>query len=239
MSATPEVTTALTGATLARLFEYPGAATPVANTVAQRDEGMASLLDLVDAAERAAMIATLDCPDHAPGLIAFAEAIGSMTPAQREELYATTFDFDPKVSLELGWHLFGESFKRGAFLVRMRAALREHKLDEGRHLPDYLPTLLRLLDRLDQADGEALILEVILPALEVVLQGFASRPDHPYARGLGALRGMLADTVADALDELDEIRAATVRAAEAEAAANAAAVTAAGTAPATEGGPDA
>ncbi|MGE3853430.1 MAG: nitrate reductase molybdenum cofactor assembly chaperone [Planctomycetota bacterium] len=243
MTTTPDTspapaTVGLTASALARLFDYPSVLSPVSNTVAQRDEGMAHLLDLPDAAERIALIATLDCPDLAPGFIAFAEAMGTMTPAAREELYSATFDFDPAVSLELGWHLFGESYKRGAFLVRMRKALREHGIDEGRHLPDFLPTLLRLLDELEQEDGEALILEVIIPALEVVLNGFESRADHPYFHALRALQGVLTSTVADALDELEQIRADTVRVAEAEAMAHEQAAATASCAPVCEGGPD-
>src|SRR6266568_3182701 len=56
----------------------------------------------------------------------------------RQELYVQTFEFNPACTLELGWHLFGENYERGEFLVRMREQLRRHGIAESNELPDHL-----------------------------------------------------------------------------------------------------
>ncbi len=48
-----------------------------------------------------------------------------------EELYTRTFDLNPVCALEIGWHLFGEDYERGAFLVRMRDQLRRARARRG------------------------------------------------------------------------------------------------------------
>ena len=77
------------------------------------------------------------------------EQLGS---TELEELYTRTFDINPVCSLEVGWHLFGEDYNRGAFLVRMRGLLREHGIEEGAELPDHLESVLRVLDAFVKRD---------------------------------------------------------------------------------------
>ena len=90
----------------------------------------------------------------------------SLTPfTEIEETYTQAFDMNPSCSLEIGWHLFGETYKRGSFMANMRASLREHGVAEGSALPDFLPNLLRLLPKLDPKDAQGLISDCILPSL--------------------------------------------------------------------------
>ena len=39
-------------------------------------------------------------------------------PEQIQELYTRTFDINPVCTLEIGWHIFGEDYARGALLVK-------------------------------------------------------------------------------------------------------------------------
>jgi len=39
-----------------------------------------------------------------------------------------TFDINPACALEVGWHLFGEDYMRGQFLVRMREELSKYEI---------------------------------------------------------------------------------------------------------------
>lgn len=90
----------------------------------------------------------------------------SLTPfSEAEETYTQAFDMNPSCTLEIGWHLFGETYKRGSFLANMRASLRAHNVEEGSSLPDYLPNLLRLLPKLDPKDAQGLVSDCILPSL--------------------------------------------------------------------------
>ena len=81
--------------------------------------------------------------------------------------------------LEVGWHLYGEDYHRGAFLVRMRGLLREHGVPEETELPDHLTHVLPVLGRLDDARAEALARGYVLPALVKMLDGFGEKR-NPY-----------------------------------------------------------
>jgi len=82
-----------------------------------------------------------------------------------QELYVQTFEFNPACTLEIGWHIFGENYERGEFLVRMREQLRRHGIAESPELPDHLCHILPLLDRLDAEEAADLVGQFVLPAL--------------------------------------------------------------------------
>jgi nitrate reductase molybdenum cofactor assembly chaperone len=85
-------------------------------------------------------------------------------PAMQEQ-YVQTFEFNPACTLEIGWHIFGENYERGEFLVRMREQLRRHGIAESSELPDHLCHILPLLDRLDSEEAADLVGQFVLPAL--------------------------------------------------------------------------
>lgn len=196
---TTDVQSGLTGALLAQLFAYPaGAASTEGCDPAQpggSDPASAAFeyaMAHIDVIEQVAFMATLDYPEHAHEFVAFSEAVAALPLAEREELYIQTFDFSPAHALEVGWHLFGESYKRGAFLVKMRDALKVAEIDEGGQLPDHLTLLLRMLDTLSSEDAEALIAECILPALKRLCAVFENKP-NAYGHALRGLRGVLGE----------------------------------------------
>lgn len=83
-----------------------------------------------------------------------------------QETYTQTFDLNPVAALEIGYHLFGENYKRGLFLAQLRETEARYAIDEARQLPDYLPTLLRLLPLVDDTELRGdLIAECLIPAL--------------------------------------------------------------------------
>ncbi|HJW10026.1 MAG TPA: molecular chaperone TorD family protein [Holophagaceae bacterium] len=89
-----------------------------------------------------------------------------LTPLRElEETYTSVFDMNPSASLEIGWHLFGETYKRGVFLANLKETHRTYGVPEGTDLPDHLATLLRLLGRLPQEEAESLTRDCLLPAL--------------------------------------------------------------------------
>jgi len=87
----------------------------------------------------------------------------------RQELYVQTFEFNPACTLEIGWHLFGENYERGEFLVRMREQLRRHRIAESTELPDHLTLLLPLVARMSHDEATQLVGEFILPAVAKIL----------------------------------------------------------------------
>lgn len=147
-------------ALLARTLAYPDAATPALVAECGAAGGWA---------ESAA----------ADSLRQFAEAMAGQTVEAMQERFTGAFDFDPKCSLDIGWHLYGDNYDRGDFLVRMREALAAHGIEEGVDLPDHLPHVLRLLARLRPDAAAELATASIVPAVDKILAGLDGR-GTPY-----------------------------------------------------------
>lgn len=134
-----------------------------------------------------------------------AEDLGALeraaaAPAALEELYTRTFDLDPVVTLEVGWHLYGEQYERGRFLARCRELLAAAGVDERGELPDHLASLLRALPRLPRADAARLAAKHLRPAVEKIhsgLGGAEGATDNPYRPVLAAVHGAVTALAAE------------------------------------------
>ncbi|NUQ35981.1 MAG: molecular chaperone TorD family protein [Planctomycetaceae bacterium] len=122
-------------------------------------------------------------------LEAFRDLLLDMSDHQIEELYARTFDINPAVTLDVGFHLFGLAYKRGEFLVKMQEALREHGIDRGPELADHLPLLLELAAVLPDEDRKVLIAECVAGPVKRMCE--ASAEQNGYAHVLRALHAYL------------------------------------------------
>lgn len=111
-------------------------------------------------------------------------AHGSVTELQ--ELYCRTFDLNPQCALEVGWQLFGEDYKRGAFLVSMRQELLDHGIAEEGELADHLLHLLPLLAAQEPERADALASIAILPAVAQMRRSLDGK-DNPYIEVLAAI----------------------------------------------------
>ena len=96
-----------------------------------------------------------------------------------QEVYTRTFDLSPKCTLELGWHLFGEQYDRGTFLVWMRGKMRELSLVETTDLPDHSRHVLPVLGRMEPAAADKFSSACVLPAMETIREGL-EKMDSPY-----------------------------------------------------------
>ena len=119
--------------------------------------------------------------------------------SELEELYTRTFDINPVCSLETGWHLFGEDYNRGAFLVRMRGLLRQHGIEEGAELPDHLESALRVLAVMDAGDAADMAREFILPAVLKMRTPF-KEGDNPYGAVLAEVERFLRATYGEPIE---------------------------------------
>lgn len=128
-------------------------------------------------------------------LAEFAEAIHPLTPEELEELFTRTFDLNPTCALEVGWHLYGENYSRGDFLVKMRQALRRHGLPESAELPDHLSHVLSVLGRLPPAEYAPFAESHVVPAIDKMLAGLAGQ-GNPYEKLLRAIRRLVAHHLA-------------------------------------------
>jgi nitrate reductase delta subunit len=120
----------------------------------------------------------------------FAERVAPLSAEELEDLYTQTFDLNPVCSLEVGWHLFGENYSRGEFLVTMRQELRRSALPESTELPDHLTHVLAAVARMEPRQADRFTVTYLLPALEKMLKGLAGK-DSPYESVLEAIRCVL------------------------------------------------
>lgn len=159
-------------------------------------ETLAGLLEYPDDnwAERLALCRdclSVEKPELLPLFTEFWRRVADLPAAALQELYTQTFDLNPVAALEIGYHLFGENYKRGLFLAQLRETEAQYALDERRQLPDYLPVLLRLLTRLDDRElREDLIADCLLPAIGKMKTALRSK-ENLYAPLVEAVEARL------------------------------------------------
>ena len=152
---------------------------------AQRYDLLARLFDYPDECDYSAMLdRCIDLlagayPAAAKLLRPLREHVAGMTLDQIQELYTRTFDINPVCSLEVGWHIYGEDYARGALLVKMREQLREMNLPESQELPDHLTHVLALLGRLDGEESDEFAARYVIPGLQKMLDGMQDT-EIPY-----------------------------------------------------------
>jgi len=112
-----------------------------------------------------------------------------------QELYVQSFEFNPACTLEIGWHLFGENYERGEFLVRMREELRRHGILETTELPDHLTHMLLLIDRMEHEEAAELAGLSLLPALAKIQDAIKG---NSYESLIAAVRTKLETDFPDA-----------------------------------------
>ncbi len=159
----------------------------------------ANLADLLDypGADSRALIETCgeivsgETPEIANAFTDFREGVLTLSLSDLQELYTRTFDLNPVCALEIGYHLFGENYKRGLFLANLRETESPFNLGQEHQLPDYLPVLLRLLTKLDDEELRgSLMSECLLPALSKMLKAFGDS-ENPYRHLIEMTRGAL------------------------------------------------
>jgi nitrate reductase molybdenum cofactor assembly chaperone NarJ/NarW len=99
------------------------------------------------------------------GLDDVAEKLAPLGVSGIQELFTATFDWNPSTSLDLSWHLYGEQYARGEFLVRVRQLLRDHGVRESAELPDHITHVLALLGRMEPQAAAAFTREYAATAV--------------------------------------------------------------------------
>lgn len=141
---------------LAGLFQYPDAAYP------QRARDIKSYLD------RAYASAAVE-------LRRFLELLPAHDLTAMQELFTRSFDVQAITTLDIGYVLFGDDYKRGELLANLSREHREAKNNCGTELADHLPNILRLLGKLrDQEVVQELVEMVLAPALREMIGEFSS-----------------------------------------------------------------
>ena len=143
---------------LAGLFDYPDALFP---------ERVRRALDVV--------------ATHYPAAADDVKCFDSLLPVDdliaMQELYTRTFDVQAITTLDLGYVLFGDDYKRGELLANLNREHTHKHNDCGSELADHLPNVLRLIPLIE--DDELLtelVQEIVAPAVSQMIQEFS--PDR-------------------------------------------------------------
>ena len=102
-----------------------------------------------------------------------------------QELHTRTFDVQSLTTLDVGYVLFGDDYKRGALLASMNQEHRRLQNDCRGELGDHLPNVLRLIAKLDDPGLiREMVLQLVVPALLLMIREFdsdrAQKKDENY-----------------------------------------------------------
>jgi nitrate reductase delta subunit len=99
---------------------------------------------------------------------------------QLQEQYTETFDLNPSNCMNLTYHRWGDTEKRGPALVHLEEIYQKAGFQRiGSELPDYLPLVLEFIS--EQPDAT---ISEIIPIYGEVVETLSERlrqVDHPYA----------------------------------------------------------
>ncbi len=111
---------------LAPLFEYPGT---------DFSEKVREIKEYLDGRYA----------DAAAELGRFADLLPADDLEAMQELFTRSFDVQAATTLDIGYVLFGDDYKRGILLANLNREHRNASIDTGTELGDYIPNLLRLM----------------------------------------------------------------------------------------------
>jgi nitrate reductase assembly molybdenum cofactor insertion protein NarJ len=141
---------------IASLFEYPDAGYP---------ERVAQIRVFLDE----------EYPKAAEQLGKFLEYLPANDVIAMQELFTRSFDVQAIATLDLGYVLFGDDYKRGELLANLNREHVDARNDCGTELADYLPNILRLMSVLrDEELIEDLAYAIVGPALLEMIGEFDS-----------------------------------------------------------------
>lgn len=105
-------------------------------------------------------------PDAAEAMSLFMEFMEAATLIDMQELFLRSFDVQAITTLDIGFILFGEDYKRGQLLVQLNREHREVGNICYTELSDHLPNVLRLLPKMkDKTMRNEIATRLVIPAI--------------------------------------------------------------------------
>ncbi len=121
----------------------------------------------------------------------FVAEVAQLGLGEWEELHTRTLDLSPHFVPYVGHVVWGESYKRGAFMAELKREMEATGVDVGGELPDHLAPILHYLDE-TAAPHEELV-EVLPGAVHRMIKELKkSDAGNPYLHVLGAARVQVA-----------------------------------------------
>lgn len=103
----------------------------------------------------------------------FISHVQSLKLQELQEIFTRSFDIQAATTLDIGYLLFGDDYKRGQLLVHLNQEHQKIKNSCGTELPDHLPNVLRLISKCeDQELIQELVSEIVAPALLKMISDF-------------------------------------------------------------------
>lgn len=113
-------------------------------------------------------------PEAADTLQPFVEFVSSSSVKDIQELFLRSFEVQAITTLDIGFVLFGEDYKRGKLLVHLNEEHKKYGNICETELSDHLPNLLNLLPKISDAEMQSEIAELLLlPAVEKMVSEFS------------------------------------------------------------------
>lgn len=105
----------------------------------------------------------------------FFELLPSDDLQAMQELYTRSFDVQAATTLDIGYVLFGDDYKRGILLANLNREHRNASIDTGTELADYVPNLLRLMAVIEDEEVlQDLAYAILGPALLEMISEFST-----------------------------------------------------------------
>lgn len=118
-------------------------------------------------------------PPFPKTLIKFIEEVRQTTLNKLEEIYTITFDLQAICYPYAGYQLFGEDYRRGEFMTKLKEEYRASGFVPPEHeLPDHIGVIFQYLSH--NPDNQVLKVECLIPVFEKFLDSFRERTDNPY-----------------------------------------------------------
>lgn len=112
-------------------------------------------------------------PDVSDNFRPFCELVNNISVDDIQELYTRTFEVQAVTTLDLGYLLFGDDYKRAELLVNLN---REHNTignNCGHELADHLPNVIRLIAMIEDDELRMeLLRKLIIPGLKKMISEF-------------------------------------------------------------------
>jgi len=103
----------------------------------------------------------------------FTDVINKVTKYELEDLYLRTFEVQSITTLDIGYVVFGDDYKRGELLVNLNKEHKNYGIDCGNELADNLSNILKLVNVIEDSELlDDLVNKIIAPALTKMIQGF-------------------------------------------------------------------
>lgn len=144
----------------------------------------------VEASELVFIVLQHEVPEAASSIARFGAFVEQHEAWQVEEAFTRVFDVNPACALEVGWHLFGEEYARGMFLVRMREEMRKYDLPESTELPDHLAHVLAVVAAMPEDEARSFVHACVLPAVTKMQAALADQ-ETPYGDVVDCLSSVL------------------------------------------------